>query len=97
MSDHQHCWKMVMHVDYCHYYLSSYSCSCGAILSTNDERDPTFDPYSLIWMDPEETGTDCKRCDEIRVGGKVKNSVTLTLPNGTIEKDETFEREQETP
>lgn len=90
---HVHQWRRQMHMDGCHHYSTTYSCECGASAMTRDERDPTYDPYSLIWMD-DEGGEPCARCDEIRAGAKVSHTVRIVAADGTIEKDETTLTEQ---
>lgn len=70
---HQHRWKMVMHLDGCHFYTSSYSCECGATASAYDERDVEEDAWSAIWM--EDTGEEpCLRCQELLAGAEAKHS-----------------------
>lgn len=51
----RHRWRMLMHMDGCHHYSSTYTClddGCHWSLHTYDERDPAFDVWSLVWMEP---------------------------------------------
>jgi len=77
MSDqHEHVWRLVLHLDGCHAYQSAYSCECGATRSTTDERDPKEDPYSMVWMLPE----DCERCQQLWDGMEPTHSDEIVLP-----------------
>lgn len=67
-APHTHEFTLVAHVDACHYYSSSYSCSCGAYMVCGAERDIQEDPYSAVWMDPEGREEDCARCQELMAG-----------------------------
>lgn len=76
----EHRWRLVTHMDGCHWYASIYVCrDCGASIATHDERDPSEDPYSLIWMDPgyDEDGqpVECKRCRELQEGAEPDHHV----------------------
>lgn len=90
---HVHKWRSKMHMDGCHFYQWVYDCACGASASSSTERDPIFDPYSLIWMDPEG-GEPCERCEQIRNGSEISHSVKVIAKDGTVEKDETTYRKQ---
>lgn len=76
MSEHEHVWKLVLHLDGCHFHQSQYTCECGATRATSDERDPKIDPYSTVWMLPE----DCARCQELWDGMEAKHFDEIELP-----------------
>ena len=79
MAEHEHVWKLNLHLDGCHFYQSGYSCECGATRVTSDERDLSEDPYSAVWM--EGDGEDkCPRCAELRAGAKPKHADEIVLP-----------------
>lgn len=67
---HKHAWKMVAHMDGCHFYASTYTCKCGATASTYDERDVKSDGWSAVWMDDEGRGEPCARCEELMNGAQ---------------------------
>jgi hypothetical protein len=74
---HKHAWAMTMHMDGCHWFASSYECRCGARAGSTNERSPSADPYSAVWMDnPEE----CQRCRELLAGGRAQHSFTILRP-----------------
>lgn len=66
-----------MHRDGCHWYASSYSCECGATAESYDERDIKGNPYSMIWMNPEEREEPCKRCEELLSGAEIEHRVEI--------------------
>lgn len=68
---HKHQWRMVMHLDGCHWHQSSYRCECGAQYYAYIERNPTTDPYSMVWMD-DIGGEPCERCEQLKRGEKPK-------------------------
>lgn len=79
----EHRWRLHMHMDGCHWYSSVYVCAhCGATIGTYDERDPSADPYSLIWMEPsyDEDGNlvECKRCAELSAGAAAVHNFEYT-------------------
>lgn len=76
-KNHKHSYKMTMHLDGCHFYRSSYTCSCGATIDTYDERDPATDPYSMVWMD-NEGREECVRCEELIAGAEAKHEKIVT-------------------
>ena len=79
MSEHKHRWKMVLHVDGCHFFTSSYACDCGATAATNTERDVDSDPYSALWMENGDgDGEPCTRCRELLAGAKPDHVVEIT-------------------
>lgn len=109
-TEHQHAWKMVMHMDRCHAYTSTYTCSCGASATRTDERSPKADMYSLIWMEPkyEEIRRDekgrfvkphweevvCARCKELEAGAKTKHDLVVVAKGGKVELERHEEFEQ---
>jgi hypothetical protein len=94
-ESHTHQWRMMMHLDRCHEYTTTYTCACGAQASVTNERDLLADPYSAIWMDEEFNDPDepCERCKELRAGAPVKAHMVVIAKDGTIEKEEYKERE----
>lgn len=70
MSEHQHRWKMLAHLDACHWYSSAYRCSCGARRETWAERDVSFNSYSAVWMSRDDGEESCERCDALMAGAK---------------------------
>lgn len=64
---HEHVWRMVLHLDGCHWYSSAFSCECGAAARAYDERDVGSDPYSAVWMEPVSEER-CPRCEELLAG-----------------------------
>lgn len=74
--DHQHAWRMTMHMDGCHWYASTFTCECGAQRETYDERDVKADSYSLVWMDSEGMDEPCKRCEELLAGATPEHRIT---------------------
>lgn len=69
-----HRWRMVAHIDGCHFYASTYVCyDCGASYHISLERDIAGDPYSAIWMDPDALPEDeqCERCEQLMQGAAV--------------------------
>ena len=73
VNEHAHDWHLEIHLDGCHFYSSTYSCECGAVMLTEDERDPT-EPYALIWFLPE-----CERCLELEHGAKPLHTVDIQV------------------
>ena len=73
MTEHVHKWKAGVHLDGCHFYQWTYACSCGATASTYDERDVDADPYSTVWMLPDDAEEECARCQELLAGAKPKH------------------------
>jgi len=71
--DHEHAWKLVMHLDGCHFYSSSYSCECGAVRVSRGER--KMDGYSAVWA-----LEDCERCQQLLAGATPKHSEEIELP-----------------
>jgi hypothetical protein len=69
VTEHQHRFRLTMHLDGCHFYRSSFACECGATAVTYDERDPAEDPYSAVWMEPTSEEP-CNRCVELLGGAK---------------------------
>jgi hypothetical protein len=77
MTAHVHAWRMVSHLDGCHYFSTSAACACGATLVQSAERDVEDDPYSRVWMTDDDT---CERCRELLAGAApegVRNEVEL--------------------
>jgi hypothetical protein len=74
---HKHAWERTMHIDGCHWFASSFECSCGAQAGTTTERTVRADPYSAVWMD-DPAG--CERCSELLAGARAKHSVTIVRP-----------------
>jgi hypothetical protein len=75
-AEHEHSWNLVMHLDGCHFYQSSYTCaSCPATRITSDERDQSYDPYTTVWFDEQ-----CERCAELRGGALPKSVDEIELP-----------------
>ena len=63
----KHRWKLVAHIDGCHWYQSTHQCAaCAMVALTYLERNPLEDPYSLIWMEP--TDPPCERCKALAAG-----------------------------
>lgn len=94
-ADHKHLWRVAAHFDFCHHYRWTYSCECGATAVRNDERDPTADPYSRIWMDPDtNSGEFCDRCEQILDGDEITSSILIQSADGTIEQQEMRVRAQ---
>jgi hypothetical protein len=54
---HEHKWRLVSHLDGCHYFSTSAACACGATLVQSAERDVKEDPYSAVWMGDGATTT----------------------------------------
>jgi hypothetical protein len=65
---HEHRFKLVTHMDGCHWYSSEYVCDCGAGVSTYDERELALDPYCFMWLDEN-----CTRCAELAGGAETKH------------------------
>ena len=101
-QDHKHAWQMVMHLDGCHYYTSSYRCRCGATAVTTHERDVTG--FGAVWMEPQyrEVRRDergrfcpprveevrCERCEALRAGEPPRRDLVVMAKNGTVEREE---------
>jgi hypothetical protein len=73
MTDHAHAWKMVAHIDGCHWFTTSYACACGATSGRYDERDVSADSYALVWMAPDGPEEPCARCAELLAGAEPKH------------------------
>jgi len=83
MPDHEHQWKMVIHMDGCHVHTSSYACKCGAARTITAERDFKKDPWAGVWALAE-----CDRCKELLAGARRKpRSDTITLPDHSVIKN----------
>jgi hypothetical protein len=109
--EHEHHWKTTMHLDGCHWYSTGAACACGAVLSVTHERSPAADPYSAVWMEPqyEKITRDehgrfvkphweevvCVRCRELQNGAPTKSDLVVTAKDGSIEREEHVEHEQE--
>lgn len=65
---HEHEWRLVSHLDGCHYYSTSAACACGATLLQTAERDVKEDPYSAVWMGDGAEDDGCERCRELLDG-----------------------------
>lgn len=64
----EHRWKMLVHMDGCHWYASTYICiDCSAAYALTLERVIGDDSYSAVWYD--ETG-ECARCAELLAGAE---------------------------
>jgi hypothetical protein len=77
---HVHRWRMLMHVDGCHWFTFSYTCECGATMNSRDERDPEFDPWSVMWY-----ADDCGRCNELAKGARGQHAVMVVSRDGSTE------------
>jgi hypothetical protein len=104
VDPHEHRWTIAVHLDGCHYYTSTYTCPCGATASSTRERDPTEDPYSLVWMEPpvirvnrDERGRyctprwverPCERCQALQKGAQPKFDLVITDNRGNVLKEE---------
>jgi hypothetical protein len=103
-TTHQHKWTTTVHLDGCHYYTTTATCRCGAVLSMTSERNPQEDPYSLIWMEPkvervtrDERGRyctprwverPCERCQALQAGAQPKFDLVITDNRGEILREE---------
>lgn len=67
--EHVHEWKLVVHLDGCHFYSSSYQCECEATRTSHDERDFN-EPMSTVWALPDE----CPRCAQLLEGAPPTHS-----------------------
>ena len=67
MTEHQHTWTGVAHLDGCHAYSWAYSCLCGASRNTGGERDFRGEDGMSYAMWFEET---CERCRELADGAE---------------------------
>jgi hypothetical protein len=65
---HQHDWRLVSHLDGCHWYSTAAACPCGATLRQGGERDLKEDPFSAVWMDDADDATQCQRCRDLLAG-----------------------------
>lgn len=65
MTEHEHQWQMLVHLDGCHFFSSTYTCPCGARMEDYSEREPSSDSYAALWMQP-----DCDRCNELIEGAE---------------------------
>jgi hypothetical protein len=63
--NHTHTWRLISHMDGCHYFSTSAVCACGATLVQTAERDVKEDPYSAVWMDDDDS---CGLCRELLAG-----------------------------
>lgn len=71
-----HRWQTSMHMDGCHFFMSSYRCEdCGASLTTRSERDLSGDPWSMIWMTDDGGKEQCDRCLELLDGAEPASSM----------------------
>ena len=82
-SDHEHRWKMTMHLDGCHMFRSGFECECGALRGTWWERSLATDPYSAIWMDDDGRDKPCTRCAQLLAGARPQSCVT-TIRGRTV-------------
>lgn len=113
MAEHKHRFRETLHLDGCHFYTTAGACSCGATFTVTNERDPKYDPYSLIWMEPvpelvrrDEKGRFvkpryeerlCQRCEEIKNGAPVRHDLVVVDKKGNVLREEHEEREQREP
>lgn len=68
MTEHQHIWSGIAHLDGCHSYSWHYTCPCGAARHRGGERDFSGDGMSTaMWF--EES---CARCQELLEGAEPK-------------------------
>jgi len=65
VTEHQHTWHMVAHLDGCHLASWSYNCPCGAIRNCGHERDFAAEGGMSMAMWFEES---CERCNELADG-----------------------------
>lgn len=84
---------------------------CRATAQKTIERSPIADPYSMIWMEPTtvEIRRDargrftkphyeekiCDRCIELQDGAPVRASIVIVAADGTIEREEHHEDDQD--
>ena len=69
---HEHRWRSVGHLDFCHFFKNVYACECGAVREQSGER--PVDSL-VLWM-PED-GT-CLRCNELLRGAEPKYTDVIT-------------------
>lgn len=73
MSEHEHKWQTIIHVDACHFFRWGYECKCGATRQIEHERPLA----SGDWLDygdfpdPEN----CERCRELQDGAPLADPV----------------------
>jgi len=75
---HRHEFRQVLHLDGCHTYQSSYTCTCGVTAGTYGERSIKADPYSSIWMDSPDS---CLRCEALLKGARPVHRVLIIRPD----------------
>lgn len=91
MTEHRHTWKHTGHLDGCHHYTNAYVCTtCSATAGVSQERDPTADVFSMVWMTP-----DCDRCTELQEGAPVRYDLVVVSPGGEVEREEHTETPQQ--
>lgn len=81
---HDHRWQTTMHLDGCHFYESHLACECGARARTYSERSLRSDPYSVIWMDSEQPGRKCPRCEALIAGARPRHEVVIGRAPQTV-------------
>jgi hypothetical protein len=66
---HAHAWRMMMHLDGCHWYATHLACECGAQREQWAERDfRRGHGLGAMHADPGE----CERCDALLAGARRK-------------------------
>jgi len=80
-ADHVHYWTVLVHMDGCHHYGTTFRCACGAHRAQGAERDFKRDVYASVWALPD----DCGRCAALMGGARRKPRFDRTLEVGADE------------
>jgi len=100
MPKHHHRWQMTAHLDFCHYYVSTFACTgCRATASKTVERDPNSFSHFMFeenyveirrdergrFVTPHWEVVTCERCEAIKAGAPRMHDLVIVGKDGEIE------------
>ena len=103
MTAHAHRWRMTAHLDFCHSYTSTYTCTgCSATATKSIERDPNSFSHFMWEEEYVEVRRDargrfvtphtelrvCDRCTELKAGAPRHADLVIVSKDGQIEREE---------
>jgi hypothetical protein len=77
MSEHQHIWTSIAHLDGCHLFSWTHRCPCGAVRYQAAERAFADEDGLSFAMWFEES---CERCQELAAGAEPREWDDITEP-----------------
>jgi hypothetical protein len=77
LPPHKHEFVRSMHLDGCHHFSSTYTCKCGAVARSYNERSIAFDGWSSVWMMNDDGEPMCPRCEALLQGAKPQSEFVI--------------------